>query len=189
MGTDNTLYDETVKYGYGKLLSSQKPVNVSSVAFALPTPSSAYDSYRFELYDVRVNTAGAYLMMLFSINGSTWVTANYYWGMTVLSNSTAGCSFYNASGAVKTSFQLCGAMPTAWGACGEILFAPRGSWAGGINSLITNNVNGGGVNTIDNGGVLWDSSGVPISVLFLANNGLLTMGRITLYGLRTGAIV
>lgn len=123
----NTLYDETIKNGFGKILVVQNMVGASFVDFVAPFADAVvgdYGSYVFLLDSVRP-AAAAVLAMNLSTDGTTW-DASLRWGWALTSsNNVAG--YYGANylggGAYFNYIQLdTGVDPAAFS--GSIAFNP-----------------------------------------------------------------
>jgi hypothetical protein len=80
MSTAGTLYDETVKNGFAKLLSAQTVTNVSAVDFVAPLAFAlGYRTFWFDFYNLVCNTNNDRFVANVSWDGGTSWGPDFLW--------------------------------------------------------------------------------------------------------------
>ena len=186
MGTVGTMYDETVKFGFAKLLQVQTLTNAGSAIFISPFTQN-FHTFIFDFLDLYPTAGYDWLWAQVSTNGGvSWLGANYYWGYVY---STSHAAVYNASGNYVVGgstnvFQLTGGghNPNPWS--GEVIlnFRPGKNAELQWHFTVRNtdyqqwNMFGGGV-----------CDGAVNAVQFaLATGNTIAKGTIRCYGMRLG---
>ena len=189
MSTAGTLYDETIKFGHGKLLQIATASGAASIAITGFDPT--FDSYVIDLDNFYNVTEGQYLVMQVSYDsGATWkTTASYYWAsFSSISNYTPpGIHWYSSLNLSEASWLRMshGMTPgNALVARVRVFQNPVGythlTWhcGGWHSSYITHDWIGSGMWVGNVGlvnGVRWNFTSGTVS------------GTVRLYGMRTGA--
>lgn len=189
MSTVGTLYDETVKFGYGKLLSRSVANSSSAIVCSLPVE---FDTFWIDLACL-VPSVGAYLFARMSQNGgSTWIAANYAYGMLWGdADGTPAGGNQNITSIGGTSSQqlqlsyVVNAASTQYALSGEVMFT-RGLGLQTFNSLTAYNESSSGSAWHRCCGTLWDSTSAITDIRFYYGSGLILKGSVTVYGLRKG---
>ena len=196
MSTVGTLYDETIKFGRGKLLGTLTASNSASLAWSsVFDPAIApevYDVYYVELLNILPvnNSVNLYGRMS---NASGVMTTGYYWNyFSVISHpGTVGATPGNASGASTvenqafmyfSSGQYNGA---ASGVSGEIFINRIGnnmaffSFTAAHHSTV-------GEHSFVVGGLNMSGTGPLRGLQFYYSTGNIASGKLRLYGMKTG---
>ena len=78
MSTAGTLYDETIKNGYAKLLMTQTASNAAAIDFTLPY--TEFDSFEFDLDCIKTTAADWFLICCSNDGGVSFpASADYWW--------------------------------------------------------------------------------------------------------------
>ena len=195
MSTVGTLYDETVKFGFAKLLSVQSVTSASFIDFIAPFAAGEvdkYSSYIFEI-DGLVPTVDASLWILVSTDGgATWKTSgggySWEWGYAYANNPAVN---YYGSITLGTTymdhFQTGGSTYGLYAIDGRVKFNP-GSNVGVKNFGWELSCLPGGSGSMAfafGGGGYHLLSGIN-GVRFMFTVNTINSGTIRLYGLRKG---
>jgi hypothetical protein len=99
MSVAGTLYEETVKFGHAKLLSSQTANSVVYLTFTTPF-TSEFNSYQFDIINLtHGSTAYPWLAcQMSSDRGASWITG-YWWGCYYICSHS---NVYGTQGSVYT---------------------------------------------------------------------------------------
>lgn len=183
MSTAGTLYDETVKNGFARLLQSQSPTNVVNIAF-ISDLTDTYEVYFFDFTDVMSTADAWFYCQLSSTAGSTW-SADYYYAY--------GNAFYNTthalSGSRYSQNQICNTQPTTAALGGELwLYRCKSpntlsshtiqyglSWSNSYGSQLMNTV---GINV--------EEYNVVTGIRFAFSSGNIASGKFRMFGIKTG---
>jgi hypothetical protein len=186
MSTVGTLYDETIKFGHGRLTNSTTISGVvGSVGFSLPAD---HDAFLFDLINLRPVTDLQALRAYVSMdNGASWKTdASYFWTFFSAVSHTSSPAGYVA-GAAQTSFQLSAGVLNVSNLSGEFWyhrgagFVPPFSWHTSCHTT-----SGYGQDTVRGAGTYW-VGGLINAILFAFGSGsIAATGRINLYSFRKG---
>ena len=96
MSTVGTLYDETVKNGFAKLLSVQTFTGVYVCDFVAPLSSLEYRTFWFDIDNLIGSNTDQYLFMYTSHDGgATWNTTTNYW-VILIGYSHTTTAFYGS---------------------------------------------------------------------------------------------
>lgn len=197
MSTVGTIYDETIKYGFAKLLSTQTASNSTSIAFTAPFVGDLYDTYVFDLFGL-APSVDTFLAMRFSTDGGATWAATDYWTQYIRQDANASApvsygSIYQGvawqATFVLSDFQYSTGNPGRLS--GRVRFNrayPSGG-AGVRNvewQLAHHCSNPGSTNTFAQGGGGWVATNYVNGVLFFYSGGNIVSGSIRCYGLKGG---
>ena len=194
MSTVGTLYDETVKFGYGKLLQTSTASGAASIDFVAPLALD-YDTFWFDL-DSLTSAASQLLQIFVSINsGSTWITASgTYWYTFLYQPGGSAAASYSSSqlGGAETTYMRIGqplVVPAgAYPMNGRVYFnlGPNRGVTGGHRQFdwITIGRDGTGYTATSTGGGA-STGTAPNGVRFSFAGNAMT-GTIRCYGLKKG---
>ena len=196
MSTVGTLYDETVKFGFAKLLSTQAASNSASLDFIAPFVGNAYDTFIFDLFALGPTaTDTAYLAMVLSADGgATWGSSGYWTeyarqGAFVPGPPIAHGSVYQGA-AAQTLFALSDYQYAPAGRLsGRVRCNPGLSSEGGVKSFewqLAHHAQTSGGNTLVIGGGGWSVTHVINGVRFFYSGTTVATGSIRCYGLKRG---
>ena len=192
MSTVGTLYDETIKNGFAKLLSIQyAPAGTASINFVSEF-SSAYDAYLFDIDNIFMARDDCHFILRVSIDGgASWRVDNYYWSCSTLF-SNQNPNIHNAYGSATlggvhlTWMMLTHASIIGHPLSGRVRFFPNNE-----NSLShvlwrTVGIQPSLYTQVNMGGGFWPYGNFVNGIQFLAHAGTIS-GNIRMYGMRTGA--
>jgi hypothetical protein len=185
MTTVGTLYDESIKFGFGKHIQTYTvPSATSSLGFLLP---AEYDTFLFEFLNIFMSVADQILCMRVSMdNGATWKTSalHYFTYLYMTSHGSPLGTAYQYNNVAH--FYISGWQYIGSGFSGELFyhrgagFVPPFSWhMAGQHATAGTWITRGG-------GTYWEG-GLINALLFFPTSGNITQGRVNIYGLRKGA--
>jgi hypothetical protein len=194
MTTVGTVYDETIKFGFAKLLQVQSFSNNYSLVFVTPF-TLPFHTFLFDL--VNINAASTYDWLFAQVStdsGASWLGANYYWGSSYSTshgdgagNNVSGTQANTTDGANTNVFELTGggnggAGGNPWG--GEVIVTFRPGKNAEFQWHTTVRSPSYGQHNYFGGGVV---DGACNAVRFAsAQGGNFSSGIIRCYGLRMG---
>jgi len=198
MSTANTLYDETVVRGRGKLLQTQvigTPTN--GVFIVAPLADPAFDTFVIEWYNAIPSADLGFIYARISNNGgvSYDVTESYQWqfAQRYASHATPGvgaASWAAGAGGHRSYFHLTSGLLIGY-RCNGLLTFFRGYGNSGIKqfSWVTQgwcSTSGyGHTTTIGSGG--HGAMNLPNAIALVISTGTFTQGTFRTFGLRKGA--
>ena len=186
MSTVGTMYDETVKFGFGKLLQTQTLSNVSAAVFVTPF-TLGFHTFLFDLVNLYPVAASDSVLAQVSFNaGASWAGDAYYWGLVYSTSNdpaSVGSQANHLVGARTDAFQVSGSGYNYNAYVGEVIV----NCTPGKNAQFqwhTSCVNAGYLqHNLFGGGV---RDGPCNAVRFLFGGGNISSGIIRCYGLRLG---
>ena len=190
MSTAGTLYDETIKNGFAKLLSITACGTAATVGISIPT---GYDSYWFDLDALYFTLDNGFLVARVSTdNGASYKADSYWWSATTIwGNLPAGTvSQYGSSvlgGGHTTWLFLTHGNWISHPAMGRVRIWPTGA---NISTVVwkTGSLQNGNYNATHFGSGFYASSSLIVNAMqFLTGNGgTFNGGTIRLFGLKNG---
>lgn len=180
-----TIYDETVKFGYGKHLQTQ----VISSSTALVTFASAlsddYPLYLFDLIRLLPTTDGGEICLQVSYDGTNWGGIGYWWGNQFV--WPTGMSDTNSSATGEQGFlRLSSVQLLPYELSGELLFNRSSVALRGATWSTLHAQTSIGVVATYGGGKSITSTDQVLAVRFFYHVGNIASGTIRCYGLKTG---
>jgi hypothetical protein len=186
MSVAGTLYEETVKFGHGKLLSSQTASGQLNLTFIAPF-TSEFNTYHFDVVNVTMDTRSQFFGCQLSNNGgASWLSGCWYTNSYVCSHSNVfGNEAYPMIGLNSDCIRLTGNAYENNAVSGEIIMHCAPGKAMTFQAHITiNHVSYGHMGMITGSALDAGANGIR----FFCYGGRLVSGTIRMYGLRSGLV-
>ena len=183
MSVVGTMYEETVKLGFGKLLSSQNVNNVASVSF-LTQFTDEFHVYHFDLIGWYGASDNAFLVFDISNNGgASWMGVGMLYYGTLWYSTSHGSGVYGTQNSADPGFyQIGGGSAPSPQVC-EVIFTRRPGIGTNMQFHASCNNPTYGEHFLGGGGT---HDYAMNAVRFRFNTGNILKGTIRMYGLRTG---
>ena len=194
MSTVGTLYDETIKNGFGKLLSVNEVVSpVANVDIVAPF-TSAYDNYIFDIDALQSDNTGAYFLFYPSVDGgASFTQTGLLWSLGCVWSHQAGSTFgsvYYGAGPQTYMQQTYDAQYGPLPLHCVILFNRGPPGGGGERQYLWTNMHrspGYGSGFTWGNGANNASYAMMTGIRFRYSSGNIISGAIRVYGVKTGA--
>jgi hypothetical protein len=190
MSTAGTLYDETIKNGFAKLLSAQVVTNVSVVDFVAPLAFAlGYRTFWFDLDNLLCNSDGQRLVSYVSTDGGASWGGDYLWSF-IRCYSHNAADFYGSvalGGGYRANMFVGDTAAANLYTSGRLYFHRIQAGASGTRALYGEIVcrYTGRVTLMSHSQHTW-FGGDPTAIRFQYTAGTMS-GAIRLYGLKTGS--
>jgi len=196
MSTVGTLYDETIKFGYAKLLQVSTASGASSIDFVAPLALD-YDTFWFDLDSLTPSLNSAILIIYVSTNsGSSWQAGtDYYWYTFLVQPGGAGAASYSSTALPETTYMRISQPQSApagfYPTDGRVTFnlGPNRGTTGGHRSFDWITINqdpASGYPVASTGGGAYTGT-APNGVRIFFSGGSTITGIIRCYGLKKGS--